>query len=59
MSRASEGLLAEHFREKTEAPSISNREAYGDDPPYDSRTTNRDKWSSPLPCCCRWTRSRS
>lgn len=28
---------------------ISLNEAYGGGPPYYSRTTNMDKWSSPLP----------
>ena len=28
---------------------INLNEAYGDGPPYYSRTTNMDKWASPLP----------
>ncbi|WP_175664265.1 hypothetical protein ACN9MG_25260 [Burkholderia ambifaria] len=28
---------------------INLNEAYGDGPPYYSRTTNMDKWTSPLP----------
>ncbi|KVM70312.1 hypothetical protein WJ59_00600 [Burkholderia gladioli] len=28
---------------------LNLREAYGDGPPYYGRTTNMDKWESPLP----------
>lgn len=28
---------------------INLSEAYGDGPPYYTRTTNRDKWTNPLP----------
>ncbi|EDT38101.1 conserved hypothetical protein [Burkholderia ambifaria MEX-5] len=31
---------------------INLNEAYGDGPPYYSRTTNMDKWTSPLPFLC-------